>query len=112
MSSNKWGNWNLPMFHIEGWISDPDIHGLLDGSCDVVHLPTYHREVVHTCVMTCCTGMVIDEGKGPKMFHEAFLKGPYRFTYVFLITSEFITFIPVDYSAFVCYIVLVLGGHQ
>ena len=40
---------NVP---IKGWIIDPDTHGLLDGPCGVVHLPTQYGKAVHTGVMT------------------------------------------------------------
>ena len=45
---------------IEGWVIDPEVHGLLDSPCDVVCLPTHCGEVVHTGVMACGVGMVID----------------------------------------------------
>ena len=47
-----WDKWNLPIFLVKGWIIGPDVHGFLDGSCDVVDLPTYYGEVVHADVMT------------------------------------------------------------
>ena len=42
---------NIP---VKGWIIDPDA-GLLNSPCDVVHLPTHYREVVHTAVMLACS---------------------------------------------------------
>ena len=45
---------------IEEWIIDTDVHGLLEGLCDVLHLPTYYEEVVYPCVMICGVGMAID----------------------------------------------------
>ena len=64
---------NVP---IEQWIIDPDEHGLLDGPCDVVQLSSHYGEAVHTGVMTCGVGMVIDGGRCPKIFPEPFPKGP------------------------------------
>ena len=52
---------NIP---IEGWIIGPDVHGLLDGPCDVLCLLTYYGEVVHPGVMTSGVGMAIDGGRG------------------------------------------------
>ena len=69
---------NIP---VEGWIIDPDVHGLLNGPCDVVHLPTLNGEVVHTAVMTCGVGMVkVGEGAqrcfpslSPKVLVDSFI---------------------------------------
>ena len=33
--------WNLLMFLVKGLIIVPDVHNLLDGSCDVLCLPTH-----------------------------------------------------------------------
>ena len=66
---------NVP---VEGWIIDPNVHGLLYGPCDVVHLPSYYGEVVHIDVMTSDVGMVINMERGPKVFLEHFLRGPCR----------------------------------
>ena len=60
---------NVP---IEGWIIDPDAHVLLNGPCNVVHLPTHYGEVVNPSVMTCGVSMVIDGGNRPKMFVAPF----------------------------------------
>ena len=46
---------NVP---IEGWIIDPVIHGLLDGLCNVMHLPTHYGKGIHPGMMTCGVGMV------------------------------------------------------
>ena len=68
---------NVP---IEGRIIDPDVHDLLNGSCDVVCLPTYIGEVVHPSMMTCGVVMMIDGRRGLEMVLEPFLKGPCTFT--------------------------------
>ena len=44
------------------------MHGLLDGSCDAVHLPTHYGEVVNSDMMICCVGMAIDGGRDLEMF--------------------------------------------
>ena len=93
---------NVP---VKEWIIDPHVHGLLDGTCSVVHLPTHYGKVVHTDVMTRDVAMVIHERQGPKVFHKPFPKGPCRFIYVLFITFQFVTLIPVDYSVFLCYVV-------
>ena len=53
---------NIPT---DGWIIDPDVHGLLDGSCNIVCLPTHNGEVVHPAVMICGVGMIIHWGRVP-----------------------------------------------
>ena len=59
-----WDCWNLPMFLLrDGSLIDLDVHGLLDGTCDVC-FPTYFREVVHPGIMTCVVGMVMDHKPG------------------------------------------------
>ena len=47
---------------------------LLDGSCDVVCLPTHNGEVVHPGVMISGVEMVIDKERGSEMFLEPFPK--------------------------------------
>ena len=91
---------------------DPGVHGLLDGSCDVVCLPTHNGGVVHLNVMTCSVGMVIDGLKGPERFLEPFPKGPCRFPYVLLTTLQLVTYVTVDYSTLLCDFAPELGGHQ
>ena len=54
---------NVP---IEGWIIDPDVHGCLDGPCNVVYLPTHYEEVVPPDVITCDIG--IDGGGCSEVF--------------------------------------------
>ena len=39
------------MFLVNGWIIDPDAHGLLDGPCDVVCLTAHYGEIVHNDAM-------------------------------------------------------------
>ena len=96
---------------IERWITDPDVHDLLDGSCHVLHLPTYYGEVVHPSVMPCGVGMVIYGRRGPEMFFEPFPKGACRLPYE-LITLQPITLVPVDYSTILCDDIPILGGYQ
>ena len=99
---------NVP---IEGWIFDSDIYGLLDGPCDVVHLPTHYGKVIYTGVMTCVVSMIVDGGRDPKMFPLHLPTGPCRLTYVFLTTVYSVTLVPIDYSASLCDIVPVLGSQ-
>ena len=74
---------NVPF---EGWIINPDVHGLLDGPCDVVHLPIQYEEVAQLDVMISGVGMVIDGERGPEMFLEPFSRGPSRLPFLLLIT--------------------------
>ena len=46
------GQMELTYALIEGWIIDPDIHGLHHGPGNTVDLPNHYREIVHTDVMT------------------------------------------------------------
>ena len=64
---------NVP---IEGWIIDPDVHGLLDGPSDLVYLLYPLWRTCPFSVMICGVGMTIDGGRGPEMFLEPFPKDP------------------------------------
>ena len=75
------------------WICSPLL------SNDVVHLPTHNGDV----------DMVMDRGRGTEVFLESFSKSSFRLPYVLLITFQFDTLIPVDYSSFICYVVPILG---
>ena len=110
-SSHMWGPLELASVPVEGWIIDPDVHDLLHGPCDVANFPTHYRVVVHTDVMMTDVGMVIDGGRGPKVFLEAFLRGSCRFPCVLLITIQIVTFMPVDYPFFLCDVIPSLGGQ-
>ena len=90
----------------------PDLHGPLVGPCEVVCLPTYYGEVVDSGVVTCCTGMVIEGERGLKIFPEPFTKGPHTYPYLFLITLQSITPLPVEYSTFLCNVVTVLWATR
>ena len=61
--------------------------------------------------MICDVGMVTDGGRGPEMFLEPFPKGPCTFPFAVLITFQSVTLVPVDYSAFLCDAILILGEH-
>ena len=100
---------NIP---VEGWITDTDVCGLLDGSCDVVCLCTHNLEVVHPGVVICSVGIVIDGERCLDMSLEPFPKGPCRFPYVLLITLQPITLVPVNYSIPLCDVIPILGSHQ
>ena len=45
------GQLELANMPIEGWVIDTDVHSLLAGSCNVVHLPTHKAEVFHPGMM-------------------------------------------------------------
>ena len=95
-----------------GWIIDTDIHGFLYGSCDVVHLSNHNGEVVHTGVMNCGFGRVIDGGRDPEVFLEPYPKGLGRFPFVLLITLQPVKPLPVNYSNFLCDVIPILRDHQ
>ena len=58
----------LPHVPVKGWIIDPDEHGLLDGFSDVVHLPAYCGEIVHTDAKQRGVTILIDGERGSEMF--------------------------------------------
>ena len=62
------GQLELPKVPVEGWVIDPDVHGLFCGLCNAVQLSDHNGQVVHLCMMTCDMGMVIDRGRSPEMF--------------------------------------------
>ena len=99
---------NVP---VERWIIDPDVHGLLDDSCDVVHLPTYSA-VVHPGMMICVVGMVIDGGRSLEMFLEPFPRSPCILSSVLLIIIHPVTLVPVDYSPFLSDGIPILGATR
>ena len=85
-------------FPIEGWSIDPDVHGLFNVPCDIIHLPTQNREVLQPDVMTRGVGIVINGVIHPEMFLEPLPKGPSRFLYALIITFPLVTLVPVNYS--------------
>ena len=70
------GQLELANVPVKGWIIDPDVHGLLYGSSDVVHLPIHYGGVIHTDVMTRDVAMVINGGRGSKVFLSLIQKVP------------------------------------
>ena len=67
---------NVP---VEGWIIDPDIHGLHDGASDVMRLLTHKGESVHPFMMICVFDMTINGVRTPEMFLKPFPQSPGRF---------------------------------
>ena len=57
-------------------------------------------------------GMVINEGRNPKMFLMSFHKSLCRFLIELLTTIHFVPLIPVDYSTFLCDGILFLEDYQ
>ena len=106
------GQLELHHVPVEIWIIDPDVHGLLDGPCNVVWLPAHNGEAVYLVMIACDAGMVIDGRRSPEMFLKPFPKGPYKFPCVLLITLQPITFKPIYYSTLLCNVFLALRGHQ
>ena len=49
-------------------------------------ISSYNGEVIHTGLMTCDLGMVINGGRDPKMFLRSFPKSPGRLSNILLIT--------------------------
>ena len=107
-----WGHWNLPMYSIEGWVIDPDVHGLLDGPGNTVCLPTHYGEIVHTDSKTGGVTMGIDGVRGPEMFFESYPKSPFQFICVLLFTTCLGTLEPIDYPTFLDDLIPGFGGHQ
>ena len=88
------------------------VHGLPYSPSDVVCLPTHCGEIVHTDMMTRDVAMVIDGVRGPKVFLDPFPQCPCRFCYVLLIVIPLITLVTVDYLAFLCDVVPILGDSS
>ena len=109
-SSQMWDNWNLPIFLLrDGSLTLMYMVSLtvLVMLCD--SLPTMEK-LSPQDVITSGVGMVIDGGRGPKMFPQPFPKGPYRSLYALLIALQYVTLVPIDYSAFQCDVIPVHGG--
>ena len=62
------GQLEFASFPVKGRIIDPNVHGLLDGPCDDVHLPVHYGETVHFDWMPRGITRVIEGGRGPEMF--------------------------------------------
>ena len=77
-----------------------------------MHLTINYEEVVYTDVMHYGVGMVIDRGRGPKMFLEPFPKGHCRFSYTLLITIQSLVLVSGDYSAFLSDVVPILWDQH
>ena len=58
----------FPSAAVEGWITNPYVHSLLDSAGKVMGLPTHNGEILQFGVMTCGVGMVINGGRCPEMF--------------------------------------------
>ena len=52
----------LAKVSVEGWVIDPDKHGLLDGPGDTLGLPTHDGKIVQFNGETCGVGNAIDRG--------------------------------------------------
>ena len=53
------GQLELAYVPIKGWITDPDVHGFLNGPGNTVRLPSYYGEIVHSGTMTWVVAMVM-----------------------------------------------------
>ena len=61
-----------------------DVHGLLDISCDSLWFPVNNSETISVDWVSCGVAMLVDGGRGPKMFFEPVPKCSTRFSNVFL----------------------------
>ena len=62
----------LPNVLVKEWITDPDIHGLLDCPCKVMRLPTHNTENVQPGMIICGIDIVLNGVRSPDMFLKAF----------------------------------------
>ena len=95
--------WKLAFSYIpvEGWVIDPDVHGLLDGSSDTMCLPAYNNETVHTVRMPHGLALLEDEVVGFEMFFEPLPKDPFQFADILLLLPFCLgASVPVDYPTF------------
>ena len=78
------GHLKLPSVPVDGQITDPDIHDLLDYPCDVVRIPIHSGEIVHCDIMTCDIGMVINGWRSPDVSLKPLAKCTCRLSYLYI----------------------------
>ena len=105
------GQLKLPNVPIEELIIDPDVHSLIDGTCDAVHLPTHNGEVFLPGMMTCCVGMVIGRERVLRYSLSLSLK-VLADSPIYSSSHSNLSVIPVYYCTLLCDVILVLCGHQ
>ena len=83
---------------IKGCITDPDIQGFFDGSCEVLVLSPHYFKIFYTDFVTSGVIVVKYGGWGLLMFLEPLSKSSEGFPYIFLTTLHPVTFVPIDDS--------------
>ena len=64
----------LAYISIEGWIIQPDVNGLFNGSDEVLIFPPHNGEIINGGVMTSDVLVVIYWGGGLQMFSKPLTK--------------------------------------
>ena len=59
-SSQMCGNWNLPMFLLEGWAIHADQYCFFDVSSNTIVLPSHNTKIVQGYFMACVVLVVYD----------------------------------------------------
>ena len=75
-------------------------------------LPPYYLEVILVGGMACLAAMVMNGREGLQVLFVSFTKGPGGFPYIFVITTQVPTLVPIDGTTLVDHRVFVLGGDQ
>ena len=86
------GQLDLANVPTEGWTIDSDVHGLLDGLCNVMHLPTHNGEVF-PAMMTCGVGVVLDGDEALRCFLSLSSKVLADYPMYFLLTLQPVTLV-------------------
>ena len=75
-------------------------------------LPPYYLEVVMIGGVACLAAVVMNRCGGLQVLLVSFTKGPGGFPYVFIITTQVTTLVPIYGTTLVDHRVFVLGGDQ
>ena len=110
-SSLIWGRWCLPV-SVQGWIVDPYVYNFFFQPHEAVILPPHYTEIVQYSGMTCDVIVVINWGRGLKIFSKPLSKCPSWFSYILLITFQPVTLLPIYDATLFGYVVFVFGCHH
>ena len=78
----------------------------------ILPLPPYYLEVILVSGMASLDAMMMNGRGGLQVLFISFTKGPGGFPYVFIITAQVTTLVPIDGTTLVDHRVFVLGGDQ
>ena len=75
-------------------------------------LPPYYLEVILVSGVASLGAVMVNGRGGLQVLFVSFTKGPGGFPYVFIITAQVTTLVPIDGTTLVDHRVFVLGGDQ